>query len=254
MNHELTMTKSSISLQPHAEDNGVSYTCQAFHPALTAPMKTSVTLNVMFPPGPPEITGYPEGQVAMMGDTVTLVCRSRGGNPLAQLTWFKNNQPVNTSHTTSTGRESMNSHTFIVDSSDNNTVYRCSANSPLISPSPMMASVKLTVIPVPPTTTTPSTTTAKVVPPTIIAPTVFSKTTTSEDSLSGKGAGDDPRKEGSRGQRSESYWDRYHGEYNIPRIIIYVASGFGSSLLLLNILLVICILKRRKKKRLEEGK
>ena len=143
--HELTMTKASISIRPHAEDNGVSYSCQAFHPALTVPMKSSVTLSVLYPPGPPEITGFPEGQTARMGDTVTLVCRSRGGNPLAQLVWYKNNEQVDFSYTTSTGRESINSHTFIADASDNNAVYRCAASSPLVSPSPMIASVRLTV-------------------------------------------------------------------------------------------------------------
>ena len=37
------------------------------------------------PPGPPEITGYNTGQVVKTGDTLKLVCISRGGNPLAQV-------------------------------------------------------------------------------------------------------------------------------------------------------------------------
>lgn len=142
---EVTISKSSINLRPRSDDNGVSYTCEAHHPALEVPMRHSVFLSVLFPPGPPEISGYEEGETARMGDTMTLVCRSRGGNPLAQLVWFKNNEQVDFSYTTTTGRESQNSHTFIVDASDNNAVYRCEASSQLISPSPVIASVKLTV-------------------------------------------------------------------------------------------------------------
>lgn len=140
-----TVSKSSISVTPRAEDNGVSYTCEAHHPALDVALRHSVALSVLFPPGPPEISGYQDGDAVRMGDTLTLMCKSRGGNPLAQLVWFKNNEQVDFSYTTTTGRESTNSHTFIVDASDNDAVYRCEASSHPISPTPMIASVKLTV-------------------------------------------------------------------------------------------------------------
>ena len=141
---ELTVTKSSISLRPNADDNNVAYTCEAHHPALDVPLRQTVVLSVLFPPGPPEISGYNEGPVRM-GDTLTLMCRSRGGNPLAQLVWYKNNEQVDFSYTTTNGRESSNSHTFIVEPSDNNAVYRCEASSHPISPTPMITSVKLAV-------------------------------------------------------------------------------------------------------------
>ena len=36
-----------------------------------------------------------------MGQTVTLVCESFGGNPLASIVWFKNNKRIDHSYTTS---------------------------------------------------------------------------------------------------------------------------------------------------------
>lgn len=46
------------------------------------------------PPGPPYIEGYTQGETLRRGQTVELVCRSRGGNPPAQLIWYKNNTQV----------------------------------------------------------------------------------------------------------------------------------------------------------------
>lgn len=41
-------------------------------------------------PGAPEITGYTVGETVRAQDTKTLTCRSRGGNPLTKVTWYKN--------------------------------------------------------------------------------------------------------------------------------------------------------------------
>ncbi len=48
---QLSISKSTITITPHAEDNGVSYTCEAVHTALLAPMRHSLTLSVLYPPG-----------------------------------------------------------------------------------------------------------------------------------------------------------------------------------------------------------
>lgn len=53
------------------------------------------------PPEKPEIQGYMEGETIRMGQTVTLVCESFGGNPLASIVWYKNNQRIDHSYTTS---------------------------------------------------------------------------------------------------------------------------------------------------------
>lgn len=139
------MTRSSIRLKVTAEDHGSLFTCEASHPALSSPMKSMITLSVIHPPGPPEISGYSSGEAARMGDVMTLHCRSRGGYPLAQLVWFKNNEQIDFSYTTIGGRESVNDYTFTVDASDNNAVYRCESSSPQIHPTPIVVSVNMTV-------------------------------------------------------------------------------------------------------------
>ena len=51
-----------------------------------------------------------EGERIRMGQTVTLVCESYGGNPLATIIWFKNGQRVDHSYKT-LGSKSKNVHT-----------------------------------------------------------------------------------------------------------------------------------------------
>ena len=48
-----------------------------------------------------------EGETIRLGQTVNLVCSSRGGNPLPDVVWYKDGvaAPVDSSYTTS-GRES----------------------------------------------------------------------------------------------------------------------------------------------------
>ena len=138
-------TKSIITVFGHAEDNGVPYTCEAVHPALTGrPLRRTVSLSVLYPPGEPEISGYTEGETLKMGDTVKLDCRSRGGNPLAQLVWFRNDEQIDFSYTTVAGKYSINTLEFTVEGRDNNAVYRCVATSPIMERS-MSRETKLEV-------------------------------------------------------------------------------------------------------------
>lgn len=46
------------------------------------------------PPGAPYIEGYTPGETLRRGQTIELSCRSRGGNPPAQLIWYKNGAQV----------------------------------------------------------------------------------------------------------------------------------------------------------------
>lgn len=95
------------------------------------------------PPGTPEITGYQYGEVVRMGSRVTLTCVSRGGNPLPQLVWYKDNVIVDHSFTTS-GRESVNSFHFEADSSDNGALYACKASNN-VTTTPKVAYTNMTV-------------------------------------------------------------------------------------------------------------
>jgi len=138
--------RSLISITPTSDDNGVVYSCSAIHPALpsVSSLRHQVILSVLYPAGQPKISGYSEGETVRVGDTLTLVCQSMGGNPLAQLVWYKNDEQVDFSYTTTANRMSANSHSFIVDASDDQASYRCVASSPTME-NPMVRAIKLSV-------------------------------------------------------------------------------------------------------------
>ena len=65
------------------------------------------------PPGVPEITGY-AGEPVKKGDRVSLTCRSRGGNPPATLTWWKDGEKIDSSYTNVEGG-STNTYEFLAE-------------------------------------------------------------------------------------------------------------------------------------------
>uniref|UniRef100_A0A8C5LLW2 Nephrin n=1 Tax=Jaculus jaculus TaxID=51337 RepID=A0A8C5LLW2_JACJA len=92
---KLFTTEATARVTPQSSDNGQLLVCEAFSPALDTPIKASVTMNVLFPPGPPVIDwpGLDKGHVRA-GQNLELLCTARGGNPPATLQWMKNGQPV----------------------------------------------------------------------------------------------------------------------------------------------------------------
>nr|CAH7753210.1 unnamed protein product [Callosobruchus chinensis] len=139
-------THSRISLKPTAEDDYAEYSCEARHEALSpdVPMRATVQLSVLYPPGMPYIEGYTEGETVRRGQTVELVCRSRGGNPPAQLIWYKNGEQIRMAYRTA-GRVSENVYTFTADVSDNKARYKCEASN-VMSKSPLKAEIDMTVL------------------------------------------------------------------------------------------------------------
>ncbi|KAL3284555.1 hypothetical protein HHI36_018712 [Cryptolaemus montrouzieri] len=139
-------THSRISLKPTAEDDYAEYTCEARHEALSpdTPMRASVQLSVLYPPGMPYIEGYTEGETIRRGQSVELVCRSRGGNPPAQLIWYKNGEQIRMAYRTA-GRVSENVYAFTAEASDNKARYKCEANN-IMSKVPLKVHVDMTVL------------------------------------------------------------------------------------------------------------
>uniref|UniRef100_A0A182UKQ9 Ig-like domain-containing protein n=1 Tax=Anopheles melas TaxID=34690 RepID=A0A182UKQ9_9DIPT len=80
------------------------------------------------PPGVPYIEGYAPGEVIRRGQHVQLACRSRGGNPPAQLIWYKNGNQARMAYRT-TDRFSENIYVFVAEASDNKARLRCEANN-----------------------------------------------------------------------------------------------------------------------------
>uniref|UniRef100_A0A8D1KL83 Nephrin n=1 Tax=Sus scrofa TaxID=9823 RepID=A0A8D1KL83_PIG len=94
---KLFITKATARVTPQSSDNGQLLVCEGSSPALDTPIKVSVTMNVLFPPGPPVIEwpGLDEGHVRA-GQNLELLCMAQGGNPPATLQWLKNGQPMST--------------------------------------------------------------------------------------------------------------------------------------------------------------
>ncbi|XP_049307143.1 nephrin isoform X1 [Bactrocera dorsalis] len=139
-------TKSTLNIKPSADDDFMEYTCQAKHKALPPdmPLRSTVQLSVLYPPGPPYIEGYTQGEILRRGQTVELVCRSRGGNPPAQLIWYKNGSQIRMAYRTA-GRLSENIYTFTAEASDNNARFRCEASN-VMSQNPLKAEIDITVL------------------------------------------------------------------------------------------------------------
>ena len=147
---ERKTTLSRIRFRPSSVDNQATFACEAEHPALRGsggraarPMRTAVLLSILYPPEKPEITGYIQGETIRMGATVKLVCQAYGGNPLAQVIWFKNDQRIDHSYTT-TGARSENTFMFLAQPDDNNAVYRCEAKNRMVA-QPLVAEIVMSV-------------------------------------------------------------------------------------------------------------
>uniref|UniRef100_A0A452V4E3 NPHS1 adhesion molecule, nephrin n=1 Tax=Ursus maritimus TaxID=29073 RepID=A0A452V4E3_URSMA len=94
---KLFTTEATARVTPQSSDNGQLLVCEGSSPAMDTPIRVSVTMNVLFPPGPPiiEWPGLDEGHVRA-GQSLELLCVARGGNPPAILQWLKNGQPMST--------------------------------------------------------------------------------------------------------------------------------------------------------------
>ncbi|KAF4528368.1 hypothetical protein B566_EDAN006625 [Ephemera danica] len=128
---------SSITITPTAEDDYTDYTILEYGVC-------EYRTVIRDPPGAPYIEGYTEGETIRRGQTVELACRSRGGNPAAQLIWYKNDEQIRMAYR-SNGRFSENVHTFTAEASDNHAKYRCEASN-VMSAKPLRAEVELSVL------------------------------------------------------------------------------------------------------------
>ena len=78
------------------------------------------------------------------GQNVELICRSRGGNPPAQLIWYKNDVQVRMAYRT-TDRLSENIYSFVAEEGDNKARLRCEANNIMIA-APLKTEITLSVL------------------------------------------------------------------------------------------------------------
>ncbi|KAJ8316449.1 hypothetical protein KUTeg_006463 [Tegillarca granosa] len=137
------ITKSSISVTLSGQENNVLYECHAINDQVgTVPITDTVTLSVLYPPGPPMIIGYNENDIIKAGDLLHLKCQSVGGNPPATLKWYKGDEELDSEVTV--GNTVSASLAVITKRNDNNAIYTCKASNEA-TPVPLEALVKLTI-------------------------------------------------------------------------------------------------------------
>ena len=95
------------------------------------------------PPQPPVLYGYSEGTGLQENKEQTISCVSRGGNPPAQLQWYRNGQKIDSeSHTVAD--VSTAEIVLVAEAKDNGAQYRCEAYNSAAS-SPVSVSTTLIV-------------------------------------------------------------------------------------------------------------
>nr|QRF78340.1 Nephrin [Phoronopsis harmeri] len=134
---------SILSIVPRKGDSGSMFRCQAAHPAWTSPHESTVQLSVLYPPDNPVISGYDDRTVKSTGDTIDLTCTANGGNPLAQVHWYKNNEKIDYSFDSGAGK-SFNIYTFVAAPSDDNAIYRCEISNSQTA-QPLVVQVRIQV-------------------------------------------------------------------------------------------------------------
>lgn len=78
------------------------------------------------------------------GQNVELACRSRGGNPPAQIIWFRNDKQISRSYRTEDS-VSENVLSFTAKAEDEKARYRCEVSN-IMSVQPMKVHVDLAVL------------------------------------------------------------------------------------------------------------
>ena len=124
-------------------EDGGRYACYYFDAETGTDRHSNiVTLTVMTPPaqGYPKCTTEPAFSQKGVGDNVTLVCESRGGNPPAALTWIRNREILDVMYTPGNAR-ALNRHEVTLTQSDMDVRYVCLARNPATK-QPLSCSVK----------------------------------------------------------------------------------------------------------------
>ncbi|XP_054854866.1 nephrin [Eublepharis macularius] len=142
---KLFSTEAVLRITPQSSDNRKWLMCRASNAASLIPAVAGFTMNVLFPPDPPVISGY-EGPVVKAKDKLKLTCISPSGNPLATLQWLKNGEVISTSwETDDTNQLSRSFLTLSLTAEDNNATVTCRALNQVLS-LPLQASLTLHVV------------------------------------------------------------------------------------------------------------
>ncbi|CAL1531983.1 unnamed protein product [Lymnaea stagnalis] len=123
------ITRSRISVTVNNKDHETVYTCRASNAAFGQTVTDTKTLSVLYPPNEPEISGYEGGTPIKAGDLQRMTCISVGGNPPADLKWFKGDKLIRESDYKSRINIASSEIAINVKADDNKATYTCRAGN-----------------------------------------------------------------------------------------------------------------------------
>ncbi|GFN86153.1 Down syndrome cell adhesion molecule, partial [Plakobranchus ocellatus] len=140
------ITVSTMTIRAGVDDHNKVFTCRAKNIEFNSLIVSdTLTLSVLYPPSRPEITGYQQGRKLRAGTRKELICRTIGGNPLADLKWYKGNTRLTENVTfDSVGSVARSVLLLDVRPSDNQAVYKCKASNQATA-TPLEVQVRLAV-------------------------------------------------------------------------------------------------------------
>ncbi|XP_056300685.1 nephrin [Pseudoliparis swirei] len=142
---KLLNTHTEVTVTALSTDNGRQLACHAKNPAQFRPVKTEMTMNVLFSPQPPVMVGL-EREDVKAGRMLVLECVSHGGNPLSSLQWTKNGEVLSiTWEADVVAQKSRSVLNLKITPADNQAVLCCESVN-LVSLSPLSVSRKITVL------------------------------------------------------------------------------------------------------------
>ncbi|CAG2244376.1 unnamed protein product [Mytilus edulis] len=128
------ITTTTLTFTTTADDNMEVYECQVDNGFLRRPQVKTTYLTLkpsINPPGQPEITGSHQYN---LGDTVKMICRSIGGNPLSTLNWLRDDNVITNGISSSTNNGVTTSTlTFTAGLKDHLEVFECQANNGVLN-------------------------------------------------------------------------------------------------------------------------
>ncbi|XP_062610619.1 synaptogenesis protein syg-2-like [Saccostrea cucullata] len=139
------------SFIPTRDHDLQNYTCTAYNPALSKPMRRNVQIFLTSKPGIPEISKIP---ITKENDEMMVTCSSSGGRPPASLWWIFRGTYLNSTYVTSLINSSTQTYTvnsmldIIVNKEDNEKNIICMANNSVV-PTGLQSSQRLTALYVP---------------------------------------------------------------------------------------------------------
>ncbi|XP_054154374.1 nephrin-like [Oppia nitens] len=121
------------------------FVCMASNPNLTAPIKTSVQLDINLKPN--EIRLNSLDSHLTVGNSVELVCRTSGSRPPALISWFKDNRPLSyaSENTVTIGNWTTSTVTYKPGADDHGVYVSCRSENQRLANSSIESGFKLNV-------------------------------------------------------------------------------------------------------------